>query len=120
MPSPLLSLPPWLPPLLLFTQADLLLEAAQVAVHLGQLVEGGEDGLLLADRPGRAAGAALARGDVAGPAGAGGDHGPAADVDVVGNARLPRDYHVVARAGRAGDAHLADEQVVAADLAVVA
>src|SRR5262249_28325062 len=40
-------------------------------------------------------------------------------VDVIGDADLPRDHDVVARTRRAGDADLADDQVVPADAAIV-
>ena len=45
---------------------------------------------------------------------------PVADVDVIGHADLAGHDDVVPGRGRAGDADLADEQVVPADLAVVA
>ena len=86
----------------------------------GSLSRRHEDALLFALRRGWGAEHALAGGHVLGHAGLGADDGPVADVDVIDDADLAGDHDVIARAARAGDAHLADEQVVPADPAVVA
>src|SRR5438093_3598192 len=41
-------------------------------------------------------------------------------MDVIGNADLTGDDHIISRSARAGNPHLADEEIVPADLAVVA
>src|SRR5262249_45576682 len=63
---------------------------------------------------------ALTGRDVFGHAGLGADHRAAADVYVIGDAHLARKNHMIAGAAGAGNPHLADEEVVATDLAVVA
>src|SRR5262249_20656193 len=101
-------------------QSEVPFDALEVAAHFRQLFQRHEDALLFALRRGRAAEHALALRHVARHAGLGADDGPRADVDVVRDADLAGTHHVIARAAGAGDAHLADEQVVLADLAVVA
>jgi len=48
------------------------------------------------------------------------EKGAVTDVDMVRNAHLPGDHHVVSGGARAGDADLADDHVVSAKAAVVA
>src|SRR5439155_5233970 len=105
---------------ILIFHAEPLLERAHVAADLGQLLQRHQDALLLALRRGRRAEHALAGGHVLGHARLAADHGPVADVHVADDADLTGHHDVIARTTRARDAHLADEQVVPADLAVVA
>src|SRR5262245_17206957 len=100
-------------------EAEVLLDAAQVAAHVGELLQAHEDALLLALRRRRGAEVALAGRHVLGDAGLGADQHAVADADVVHDADLAGHHDVVAGAARPGDAHLADEQVVPADLTVV-
>src|SRR5579885_3036944 len=103
-----------------FLQPELLLDAAEVAAHLRQLFEAHQYALLVALRRGRGAEHALAGRDVLRDARLGADHHAVADADVIRQAGLAGDDDEIARGARAGDADLADHQVVTADLAVVA
>src|SRR5262245_971760 len=113
------AIPRRTPKRLLF-HPQLLLDLAQLPAHIGQLFQRHQDALLLALRGGRRAEHALVGGHVLGHARLGPDLGAVADVDVAHDADLAGDHDVVARGAGAGHAHLADEQVVPADAAVVA
>src|SRR5262249_7891176 len=105
---------------LVVPDTELLLDAAHVAAQLRQLQQAHEDAHLLVLRHGRRAQVALTAGHVAHHPRLGPKHGPVPDLDVIRDADLAGHHDIVAGRAGAGDADLADEQVVPADPAVVA
>src|SRR5262249_43729079 len=101
-------------------QSDLRRELAELAVDLGQASDHLEDAPLLADRDGGRAEHLMPIGDIAMHTGLGPDDDPIADPCVVLDSGLTGHDHVVARLAAPGDPDLAAEQIVPADLVVVA
>src|SRR5207237_452181 len=98
---------------------EVLLKPLDVAADLRQLFQGHEDALLFPLRRGRRTEHALAYRYFLGDPRLPSDDGPFSDSDMVDDTGLSGNDDVIAGTAGAGDAHLAHEQVVLADLAVM-
>src|SRR5579875_687871 len=101
-------------------QSQSLLHLPDIAAQLRQFGQTEQDAFFFAFGAGGRAQHAFAGRHVAVHAGTGADDGPIVNVDVIGYADLAGNHHVIPSAARASDAHLANKEVVFADLAVVA
>src|SRR5262249_39443236 len=99
--------------------SEMLLDFPQIAAHLREFFQRHQNALLLAFRRRRSSEQALARRHVFGNPGFGANGDPVTNMNVTHNAYLAGDHHIVASAAGAGNAHLADQQIVSADPAVV-
>src|SRR5579871_120489 len=104
---------------LILLQSQLELDPLQVPADFGQLFQAHEDALLFAFGSRRRTEHALACGYFLRHSRLGPDNCPIPDPHVIHNSCLTGNHDVIAGAAGAGNAHLADKQVVPADLAIV-